>query len=259
MTTRPPLTPTQRGILGFLTIAVVVAGLALAAVTAFSDDSDDGATATTSTTSTTVVADSTTTTTAPQTTTTTAPQTTAVPETTTTTEETTTTEPLESFVIRPDGIDLTFFGADAEDTVDEFTDRLGDPDDDTGWVDQFEEYDGLCVGTLVRFVTWGELELFFSDGPSVWAPEGVEHFASYTVLGPEPDAEYVTSVGVGVDSTVSEVAAAYGDGATIYEHPIYEAIFEHDPPGDGYLFGTLTGLDDDDVVTAITGGFACGE
>lgn len=258
MTTRPPLTPTQRGILGFLTAAVVVAGLALAAVTAFSDDSTDGATDTTSTT---VVADSTTTTTAPETTTTTAPETTTVPETTTTTEEetTTTTEPVESFVIRPDGIDLTFFGADAEDTIDEFTDRLGDPDDDTGWVDQLEEYDGLCVGTLVRFVTWGELELFFSDGPSVWAAEGIEHFASYTVLGSDPDAEYVTSVGIGVDSTVSEVTAAYGDGATIYEHPIHEEIFEHDPPGDGYLFGTLTGLDDDDVVTAITGGFACGE
>lgn len=197
-----------------------------------------------------------TTTTMPETTTTT------VPETTTTTaaeETTTTTEPPESLVIRPDGIDRIFFGADADDTIDDFTDRLGNPDGDTGWVDQFEEYDGLCVGTLVRFVTWGELELFFTDGPSSWAPESVEHFASYTVLGPDPDAEYLTSVRIGVGSAVSDVGAAYGDGADIYEHPIYGAIFEHDPPGDGYLFGTLTGLDDDDTVTAITGGFACGE
>lgn len=257
MTTRPPLTPTQRGILGSLTIAVVVAGLALAAVTAFSDDPADetaDTTSTTSTTTTTTTADSTTTTTVPETTTT------AAPETTTTAEETTTTtEPPESFAIRPDGIDLTFFGADADDTIDEFTDRLGDPDDDTGWVDQFEEYDGLCVGSLVRFVTWGELELFFTDGPSVWAPEGVEHFASYTVLGTDPEAEYVTSTGIGVGSTVSDVEAAYGDGVDIYEHPIYDAVFEHDPPGEGYLFGTLTGLDDNDEVTAITGGFACGE
>lgn len=258
MTTRPPLTPTQRGILGFLTIAVVVAGLTLAAVTAFSDDSPGEAvdtTTTASTTTTTTVADSTTTTTEPETTTTTVPETTSTVEETTTT----TTEPPEPFVIRPDGIDRTFFGEDADDTIDELSDRLGVPDDDTGWVDQFEEYDGLCVGTLVRFVTWGELEVFFTDGPSPWAPEGVEHFASYTVLGPDPDAEFLTSVGIGVGSTVSEVEAAYGDRADIYEHPIYDEIFEHDPPGDGYLFGTLTGLGDDDTVTAVTGGFACGE
>lgn len=258
MTARPPLTPTQRGILGFLTIAVVVAGLALAAVMAFSDDSTDLATDTTTTTAatttTTTVPETTTTTTIPETTTTT------VPETTTTAEETTTTtEPPESFVIRPDGIDLVFFGADADETIEQFTERLGDPDDDTGWVDQAEEYDGLCVGTLVRFATWGELELFFTDGPSAWAPVGVEHFASYTVLGPDPDAGYLTSVGIGVGSTVSDVEAAYGDRAAIYEHPIYDAIFEHDPPGDGYLFGTLTGLEDNDRVTTITGGFACGE
>lgn len=258
MTQRPPLTPTQRGILGILTAAVVLVGATLAVLMLLDDDGDTDETAvtTTSTTTTTTVATTTTelaTTTLPETTTTT------VPETTTTEPTTTTTEPVESFTIRPDGIDRIFFGADAAETLEAFTDRLGPADDDTGWVDQFEEYDGLCVGTLVRFVTWGELRMFFTDGPSPWAPAGVEHFASYTILGPDDGAEYSTSNGVGIGSTVSEVEAAYGDRVSTFDHPIYEEIFEHDPPGDGYLFGTLTGLDDDDTVTAITGGFSCGE
>ena len=258
MTQRPPLTPTQRGILGILAAAVILVGATLAVLTLVGGGDDDDVAVTTTlppTTSTTA-----TTTTAP-TTTTTAATTTTVQETTTTTvaETTTTTEPVEEFTIRPDGIDRIFFGADAAGTIDAFTERLGRPDDDTGWVDQFEEYDGLCVGTLVRFVTWGALRMFFTDGPSAWAPAGVEHFASYTILGPSEEAEYETSNGIAIGSSVAEVERAYGDRATTYDHPIHDEVFEHDPPGDGYLYGTLTGLDDDDTVTAITGGFSCGE
>lgn len=257
MPERPPLTPTQRGILGALTAAVVITGLVLAVLLAFPGDSTDpiagpGTTAAPQPTTTTTVLGSTTTTVPETTTTTTA-------TTTTTLEETTTTTVPESFVLRPDGIDLVFFGADAEDTIEALVDRLDEPDDDTGWVSQFDEYDGLCVGTLVRFVTWGELELFFSDGPSLWADEGVEHFASYHVGGEDDRARYETSSGIGVGSTVADVIAAYGDRASTYDHPIYGPIFEWDAPGDGYLFGTLTGLGDDDVITTITGGFSCGE
>lgn len=259
MPERRPLTPTQRGILGALAAAVMITGLTLAVLLALPSDSADpvaGPTTTTAappSTASTSVGDSTTTTLAETTTTTVGTTTTTLSETTTTTAT------IESFVLRPDGIDLVFFGTDAEEAIDTFVDRLGEPDDDTGWVSQFDEYDGLCVGSLVRFVTWGELELFFSDGPSLWAEEGVEHFASYHVGGADDRARFETSSGIGVGSTVADATRAYGDRASIYDHPIYGPVFEWDPPGDGYLFGTLTGLDDDDVITTVTGGFSCGE
>ncbi len=255
MPERTPLTPTQRGILGVLGSAVAITGLGLAVLVALPGDSPDPISETTDAAPSTAppVVEAPTTTLAETTTTT-------MDTTTTTLEETTTTTmPLETFVVRPDGIDLVFFGNDAEETIDTFIDRLDEPDDDTGWVDQFTEYDGLCVGTLVRFVTWGELELFFTDGPSLWADAGVEHFASYHIGADDDLAIYETSAGIGIGSTIADARRAYGDQASTSNDPIYGPIFEWDPPGDGYLFGTLTGLDNDDVITSITGGFSCGE
>lgn len=262
MTSRPSrLTPSQRGILIALSAAVVATAVTLGVVLALTSDADP------------IIAGSTTVGTTPAPTTTTTPQTTttAVAETTTTTivettttavDDTTTTtiEIRDSFILRPDGIDRLFFGADPDDVISEFTERLGEPTSDTDWVDQTERFDGLCGGTEARFVTWESLQLFFTDRESAWAPEGARHFASFSVEEGVEDLVFATSRGVGLGSTVTEIADAYGNDVTFEIHPAYETeVFELDPPGDGYLIGFLTGLDDDDTAIEIVGGFSCGE
>lgn len=261
MTSRPSrLTASQRGILIGLAAAVIATAATLGVVLAVTSDADP------------VVAGSTTVVTpAPSTTTPPPPPTTTVAETSTTTiEETTTTsvdetttttiEIRESFVLRPDGIDRLFFGADPDVVVSEVTERLGEPTSDTDWVDQLERLDGLCGGTEARFVTWESLQVFFTDRESAWASEGTRHFASFSVQEGVEDLVFTTSRGVGLGSTVAEIAEAYGDDVEFRVHPAYDTeVFEVDPPGDGYLIGFLTGLDDDDTVTEISGGFSCGE
>lgn len=264
MTSRPSrLTPSQRGILITLSVAVVATGLTLGVVLALTSDEEPVSVTTTTagtsppptttpppaTTTTTVIEETTTTTTADDT-------------TTTTIEETTTTtiEIRDSFVLRPDGIDRMFFGAEPDDVISELTDRLGDPTSDTDWVDQMERFDGLCGGSVARFVTWESLQVFFTDRGSAWAPEGTRHFASYSAEEGVEDLVFATSRGVGLGSTVEDVASAYGDDVSFFEDPVLEVdVFEVDPPGDGYLLGFLTGLDDEDTVTEIVGGFSCGE
>lgn len=255
------MTPGQRGILIALSVAIVATAATLGVVLAFSSDGDPVPTGPSTTATTTPPA---TTAPTPETTTTVAESTTTTVEdtTTTTVDETTTTTVAirDSFVLRPDGIDRIFFGADSEDVMSEFTERLGEPTSDTDWVDQMERFDGLCGGTEARFVTWESLQLFFTDRDSAWAAAGTRHFAAFSVEEGVDDLEFTTSRGVGLGSTVSEVADAYGDDVTFEIHPVYETeVFEIDPPGDGYLIGFLTGLDDDDTVTEIAGGFSCGE
>jgi hypothetical protein len=269
MASRPSrLTPSQRGILIALSAAVVATGVTLGVVLALTSDSDPilaGSTTvgTPAPTTTTPPPPTTTTTTATTTTAETTTSTIDEPTTTTTVEDTTTTTSIEirdSFVLRPDGIDRLFFGSDPEDVISELTERLGEPTSDTDWVDQNERFDGLCGGTEARFVTWESLQLFFTDRESAWAPEGTRHFASFSVEEGVADLEFATSRGVGLGSSVAEIADAYGGEVTFGIQPAYEAeAFELDPPGDGYLIGFLTGLDDDDTVIEIVGGFSCGE
>lgn len=261
MTSRPSrLTPGQRGILIALSAAVVATGVTLGVVLALTADGDQ--TAAGSTTLTTQAPPATTQPPAPTTTVAQTTTTTVVDTTTTTVDETTTTtiEIRDTFVLRPDGIDRLFFGADPEDVIAEFTERLGEPSSDTDWVDQMERFDGLCGGTEARFVTWESLQVFFTDRDSGWAPEGTRHFASYSVEEGAVDLVFATSRDVGLGSTVTEVSDAYGDDVRFFEDPVLEAdVFEIDPPGDGYLLGLLTGLDDEDTVIEIVGGFSCGE
>ena len=268
MTSRPSrLTPGQRGILIALTAAVVFTAVTLAIVLALTSGDDpvagDTTAAATSAPTTTAPPPSTTSATVDDTTTTTIDETTTtLDDTTTTIDETTTTtvEIRDSFVLRPDGIDRLFFGTDPDTVIEDITERLGEPTSDTDWVDQMERYDGLCGGTLARFVTWETLQVFFTDRGSAWAEEGTRHFASYSVVEGTEDLQFTSSRNVGIGSTVTDVAVAYGDDVTFEVHPAYEVeVFEVDPPGDGYLIGFLTGLDDDDTVVEIVGGFSCGE
>jgi len=199
---------------------------------------------------------------------TTVPTTTRPDDTTTTTraDTTTTTAPIETveeiLVLRPDGIGEFLFGADAEDTFQALSLLLGNPDDDTGWVDQPSVF-GTCIGDTVRFVRWHSLQIFMTDGASDWAPAGKRHFAAYVNSGAfEDDSDPLalfTAEQAGIGTTVGDLRSLYGELLTIEDDPFLGDFFRFDFPGAGFLIGSLTGIGPADLVESVAAGVSCGE
>lgn len=249
----------QQVVLGLLAIAVMtVAGVAVVLVASGGSGREPATADSTVTTAISTSTSSSTSTTASQETTTT--ETPSTETTTTTTVSETTTIPSEPLpVLRADGIGDLAFGDDASRAFEALVGWFGVPDHDTGWVDQFENY-GVCLGETVRFVRWGSLQTFFSDGPTDWAPGGRRHFASFTqaVYFDGDELDLVTTDGLALGSPVGDVRALYGEEA-VYDDGIYGPVFLVDLPGPAQLWGPVTGLDPDDTIEAITGSYACGE
>ncbi|HVR32976.1 MAG TPA: hypothetical protein VMS74_09765 [Acidimicrobiia bacterium] len=249
----------QQVVLGLLAIAVMaVAGVAVVLAASGGSGREPAAGDATVTTAISTSTSSSTSTTAGSETTTT--ETTTTETTTTTTVPETTTIPSEPApVLRADGIGDLAFGDDAARAFEALVSWFGVPDHDTGWVDQSENY-GICLGETVRFVRWGSLQTFFSDGPTDWAPGGQRHFASYTqaVYFDGDEIELVTADGLALGSPVGDIRALYGDEA-VYDDEIYGPVFVVDLPGPAQQWGPVTGLDPDDTIEAITGSYACGE
>jgi hypothetical protein len=249
----------QRAVLAALsgTVLVMLVAVLVIAGRDGDDAGADGGTPGLPETTTTTLRE-TTSTSAPTTSTTTVPTSTTsttTPPTTTTTEAPPDTAGL---VLRPDGIGPLPFGADADRVVDRLVGYLGDPDEDTGWVD-VSEY-GACIGSTVRFVRWASLRIFLTDGPSDWAPADTPHLAAYEnarELG-TPVLDLRTENGIRVGLPVGDLRTILGDGQIVGDD-LLGAAFAVDPPGPGILWGLLSGLDATDVVESVAGGFSCGE
>ncbi len=204
--------------------------------------------------------------------TTTAAPTTAVPTTvapttatsTTSTSTTSTTVPATTtttipkaavLVLRDDGLGDALFGADPEQVVSYVTANLGKPTADSGWADPFSAF-GVCPGTEVRGVTWGDLTLLFSDDSPVVS--GRRHFFSY-LLGPPfgstvQPAGMATSERIGVGNTVGELRFTYPD-VELTDDEIQGPSFTLN----NGINGTMTGLADDELIKFISAGPRCGE
>ncbi|MEX2278981.1 MAG: hypothetical protein WEA76_02705 [Acidimicrobiia bacterium] len=253
------MTSAQRASLGLLGSVVLIVAIVAIVVTVTRVADEDLAVSTSTTSQTPSSVTSLTTTTA-ATTTTTADATTTAPTTTVTTiETTTTTNPVSELVLRPDGVGDFLFGEAANEVLGALLAVLGDPDEDTGWVDQAERF-GVCLGSEVRFVRWGSFQVFFTDGPSDWAPAGTRHFASYTqaTYFEADEVDLVTADGLSLGSPVGDVRAIYGSDS-VYDDLLYGPVFFYDPPGPAQQWGLVTGLDPDDTIESINGSFACGE
>ncbi|MCU1502063.1 MAG: hypothetical protein JWM12_1417 [Ilumatobacteraceae bacterium] len=197
-----------------------------------------------------------TTTAASSTTSTAAPTTTSAPPATTIAPNTTTTLPAgRALVLRDNGLGNAAFGADPDGVIDFVAGYLGPPTVDSGWMDPLSL--GSCPGTEVRTVSWGDLDLYFGDESQVVV--GRRHFFAYS-YGPAFAATInpagpATDAGIGIGSTVAQLKAA-DPGVVI--HPAEAtapASFEISPA----LTGQLSGIDDSAAVTAVSGGFGCGE
>lgn len=247
---RPPAPASiaQRRLFVLLAVLVGVVGIALLIASIGEDDPPPSSTAPIATTpdpiTTTPAGSVSTTTTSAQ--------------TSTTVESTTTTIP--TLELRPEGLGELSFGDDAELAVRVLSRALGPPTADTGWVYQLEVY-GTCIGTEVRFVQWGSLQIFLTDGPSDWAPARVRHIAAWAEsieLGTSLIAAE-TKEGIGLGSQVDEIIGAYGTDAEITDDPLFGPSFSLDTSGAGFLLGSLTGLSSSDTLVSLSAGFSCGE
>jgi hypothetical protein len=180
--------------------------------------------------------------------------------TTSTTQAATTTSstvpPAAQLVLGQDRLGTAMFGVEPEAVVSYVTAILGPPTADSGWADPNSAF-GVCPGTEVRGVTWGDLLLLFSDESGV--ASGRRHFFSYT-LGPAfgasiTPAGMATPEGIAVGSTVAALKSAY-PGVYVYGGDDvfgpYYVVSEN-------LSGFLTGAADTDTVQSVIGGVTCGE
>jgi len=158
--------------------------------------------------------------------------------------------------MRQDGLGDAAFGVDPEEVIEYIRSIVGAPTSDSGWADPFSAF-GVCPGTEVRGVTWGDLLVLFSDESSVDA--GRRHFFSYS-YGPAfafeaRPAAMRTPAGITVGSTVAELRAAYPEVVVTPGDDINLPSFHVNDN----LNGFLTGDTDADTVLAIIGGVGCGE
>ena len=158
--------------------------------------------------------------------------------------------------MRQDGLGDAVFGAQADEVIDYIRSIAGPPTSDSGWADPFSAF-GVCPGTEVRGVTWGDLLVLFSDDSAV--ASGRRHFFSYSygpafADTPRP-AAMRTPEGITVGSSLAELRSAY---PTVVVTPGDEIFGPHFHVTDN-LNGFLTGETDADIVESIVGGVGCGE
>ncbi len=162
---------------------------------------------------------------------------------------------VEALSLGAEGIGTAAFGADPDTVISYIGSYLGEPTNDTGWIDPLSV--GVCPGTEIRFVDWGTLQLVFGDASQV--TEGVRHFFAYYYgsageVGGAP-VGLVTDAGITTGSRVTDVKAAY-PGVTLNPEDDFTSPFFYVSDN---LRGYLTGVDDDSTVTVILGGMSCSE
>lgn len=177
---------------------------------------------------------------------------------TSTTTSTTTTIPVpQGLDIRADGIGDALFGASPDDVVAYVEAVLGPPTADSDWLDPVATAIP-CTGTAVRFVTWHDLTLQFTDESAIVA--GLRHFVSYS-YGPSAEPEMPDPYGLQTDGGITLGATV---NALREAHPTTEIVAGDDVVGDSYLIeeglgGFLTGTKGSSTVISFVGGQACGE
>lgn len=245
-------------------IAVLVA-----AATACTATVGDGVTTTSSPATTTTTASSTTT--EPATTTTmggttsTSTESSTTTTTTTTDTSTTTTAAGDGELVLSEGAVVSGgaevpFGTGVDAAIAAISASLGDPTEDSGWIDAFSVY-GTCPLPVVRAVHWEGFIALFTQAETDFAAAGTPHFFSWYYPSGD-DIGLETDAGVGIGSTVADLEAAYAGPAfvlTPWEFDEDQGIWSTRQFDVEQLYGFTTGFAPGDTVTAINGGTGCGE
>jgi hypothetical protein len=113
-------------------------------------------------------------------------------------------------------------------------------------------------------VTWGDLETVFTDGETLYAPAGQQHFFTYRIASSDPAGAAgqspVTSDGIGIGSTRAELEEAYGPDTLDFSEADelggpYWSLYAEGPS----LRGTLTDDTPEALVDSVSAGEGCGE
>ena len=252
-----------------MAILLLAAGSLVVAACASGDDSSSASVPQTLTTTSTTVTE--TTTTAPATTTTVAETTTTAPPTTTTTTAppttttttappttTTTTTVPPTVELNDEGIQAgdvwVHFGFDDEDAIAAVSNVLGAPTKDFGWSEET-----ICFAAT-RTVRWDDFLMLFTTGDTDFWTGGVPHFFMFFYSGSNP--ELFTTKGIGLNSTVADLEAAYGGPKFVLTDSPWvagEGSWSYDLQTWTGLWGYTSGLAPTGTVTAINGGQGCGE
>jgi hypothetical protein len=182
--------------------------------------------------------------------------TTAIRTTTTSQASSTLADPLDSLFLAGDGIGEIGLGTEADAAIAQLSVTLGSPDDDTDWSAAL----GTCPGTESRIVRWSSLQIFLTNGETAWASN--PHFFHYGQSLAAGGGEYLdlrTDKEIGIGSTIGELKLAYGDVVAVSDDPAFGPYWEVVGTEPAYLWGTATGVADESVIDAVSGGAGCGE
>lgn len=166
--------------------------------------------------------------------------------------------PAEGLVLDAAGLGAVAFGEDMVDVEQTLSTILGEPDDDSGFVDMICESSGESGRELV----WGPLVVAF-EGPRDQAT-----FKAYQYGGFNRDRQLAagdplglrTSAGIGLGSTGHDILAAYGAAAVFSEGSpggFPPPTWYWSPSETEYLFMTMDGNSPSSAVIAFGG--TCGE
>lgn len=142
-----------------------------------------------------------------------------------------------NIVIAPDGLGVARFGDPADVTMARLTAKLGAPSSD-------DRPRPPCTSKITRIVSWPSITV--SLGPT---------FVGYTHNGPDDTPRFRTEAGIGLDSTVAQMKAAYGSKLRL--DPGEEGTPFSISLTNGTLRGTAFSPEDADVVYALFAGTQC--
>lgn len=168
----------------------------------------------------------------------------------------TTTPAVVGLELSSEGLGEAVFGAGAEGVLAYVRAVLGEASADSGWVDPTTT-GSACPGSEVRFVTWNDLVLTFTDA-SPYA-DGFQHFSGFAygpAFGPQIDPYGLqTEGGIGVGDSVGDLQTVY-PGVTINDADEMSGPSFFIEEG---LFGFLTGTGSEETIISFVGGAGCGE
>jgi hypothetical protein len=164
-----------------------------------------------------------------------------------------------SFVIAPNGIDGLVFGASLDDVMTKLVNTHGKAEADTGWVATEVPCDGF--GKKQRIVTWGPINVEFSDGPSPFGQAGTEHLIATFFGGDDTNTDGLAVTPGGLPLVGAKVSALKREfaGSTVANNELSGPMFTSEAVGgnDARLRAFLSGLTDDDTVVAFNNGLMC--
>jgi hypothetical protein len=165
----------------------------------------------------------------------------------------------KAFVVQANGIDGLMFGASYTAVMEQLTKAHGAPSADSDWAKTEVPCDGF--GTKQRIVTWGDVNIEFSDGPSVYGAKGNDHLIAVFSGGQDEanplsavTAKGTTLFGATVAQMKQEFPGSQVSESELSGPTLLTAAVD---TKNSRLQAFLSGVTDEDTVVAYNSGLVC--